>query len=62
MAEIYIVEIGFYNERNCLECPIRDKVDDTCNMQQWENDINIEYASWEDQMLGCPLRFSREVE
>lgn len=62
MGTIYTVEIGFYGEKNCLECPIRDKEDDSCNMQQWENGENIQYANFEDQMLGCPLRFSRDVE
>jgi len=62
MGKIYIVEIGFDEEKHCLECPMRDKDDDTCNMMQWADGRNIEYVNFEDQMLGCPLRFVREVE
>ena len=59
-GEIYKVEIGFLGEKHCLYCPLRDKEDDTCNLQQF-NDENSHFASWEDQMIGCPLRFDREV-
>jgi len=30
MGKIYTVEIGFSNEKHCLECPLRDKEDDSC--------------------------------
>lgn len=61
MGKIYKVEIGFAKEKHCLECPMRDKENDTCNLKEI-NGVNLEYASWEAQMLGCPLRFVREVE
>lgn len=59
-GEIYTVEIGFNKQKSCLQCPLRDKNDDTCNLQTL-GDYNLEFRSWEDQMLGCPLRFNREV-
>jgi hypothetical protein len=61
MAEIYTVEIGFPDKKHCLVCPIRNQDDDTCDLQQI-GDINLQFSSWENQMLGCPLRFSREVK
>ena len=62
MAEIYKVEIGFSEKRHCLECPLRDKEYDSCRLQTIGDDIMLEFDSWESQMLGCPLRFDREVE
>lgn len=60
MGKIYKVEIRFSKEKHCLQCPIRNKDDDTCNMLEIDG-VNLEYANWEAQMLGCPLRFVREV-
>jgi len=61
MGKIYTVEIGFSNERHCLYCPLRDREDDSCNMKEIDGE-NLQYNSWEDQMMGCPLRFNRSVE
>ena len=61
MGSIYKVEIGFPEKKHCLQCPIRNKEDDTCNMAEIDGE-NLQYASWADQMLGCPLRFIREVD
>jgi hypothetical protein len=59
-GEIYKVEIGFEKERHCLQCPMRDKYDDSCNMQQIGDD-NLQFDTWEKQMTGCPLVLDREV-
>jgi len=60
MGKIYKVEIGFSKEKHCLQCPCRDKNDDSCNIQGVDRQ-NLQFASWENQMLGCPLRFIKEV-
>lgn len=60
-GEIYTVEIGFNKQKHCLQCPLRNKNDDTCNLQTL-GDYNLEFDSWELQMLGCPLKFNREVK
>lgn len=61
MGKIYVLDIGFPKEKHCLECPLRNKEDDSCNMQEIDG-VNLDFASWELQMLGCPLKFIREVE
>ncbi|MFA6662639.1 MAG: hypothetical protein WCS56_06355 [Bacilli bacterium] len=61
MGRIYKVDIEFLKEKHCLNCPIRSKTDDTCNLQEIDGE-NLIYASWASQMEGCPLRFVKEVE
>ena len=59
-GEVYKVEIGFSGERHCLRCHLREKKDDSCNIQQIGDD-NLQFDSWEKQMARCPLVFDREV-
>lgn len=47
----YTVTISFEKESHCLECPLRDAIeDDSCRLQE-EKD----YGTWESQMANCPL-------
>jgi len=52
----YIVEIQFENERHCLNCPLRDKETDCCNVQIDERGFYIvTLEGWKGQMKNCPL-------
>ena len=46
----YTVEIEFKNNKNCVECPLKDREDDSCALQLYKF-----YGSWEEQMGKCPL-------
>jgi len=46
----YTVEIEFKNNKNCVECPLKDREDDSCALQLYKF-----YGSWEEQMEKCPL-------
>jgi len=60
-GEIYKVEIGFEDKRHCIRCPLRNKEDDSCNLQQIGDGENLQFETWESQMAGCPLVFDMEV-
>lgn len=49
LGEIYTAEIGFLDKRHCLNCPLRDKEDDSCNLQKVDG-YNLGLETWENQM------------
>jgi hypothetical protein len=55
----YTIEIIFENEKHCLQCPLREYMDDSCKLQAEKSDT---YDSWEEQMMNCPLIREKEID
>lgn len=53
----YGIGIEFEGEKHCTSCPLRDKSDDSCNVQ---GDKFIYH--WEEQMKNCPLQLINSKE
>lgn len=47
----YTAVIKFDGEKHCLRCPLRNKSDDSCNLQSESDD----FENWNEQLANCPL-------
>lgn len=47
----YILEIDFEGAKDCVYCPLRDKSNDSCNVQPKSDD----YETYPEQLENCPL-------
>jgi len=60
--EKYAIGIEFADKRHCMDCPLRNKDDDTCRLQEDDMGYGEEYDSWEEQIENCPLQLMDEQE
>lgn len=60
MEKIYSLEIKFPDERHCIDCPLKDLLDDSCRMQVDEEGECLDFENWKEQMKNCPLKLKTE--